>query len=133
MEFTFSLSVCFRLFICVFQNRVRTKLRPAWRYFKILRYKLSSKEDSVANKDLAARSKVKVAVCTLTLCIDFSERVGSKILYRGKKDSTKRHHQRHYQRQPSKPPFSIQVVTGLSSIKHLFLFIFHFHNNKNNK
>ena len=31
---------------------------------------------------------------------------------RGRKDSTKRRHQRHHQRQPGKQLFPIQVVTG---------------------
>ena len=31
---------------------------------------------------------------------------------RGKKDSTKRHHHRHYKRQPGEKQFPIQVVTG---------------------
>ena len=32
--------------------------------------------------------------------------------YRGKKDSTKRRHQRHHQRQPCEQLFPVQVVTG---------------------
>ena len=50
---------------------------------------------------------------------------------RGKKDSTKRRHQRHHQRQTGKQLFPIQVVTGLSNIKHLFLPISIFIYNKN--
>ena len=44
----------------------------------------------------------------------------------GKKDSTKRRHQRHHQRQPGEQLFPIQMATGLSNIKHLFLPIFIF-------
>ena len=42
----------------------------------------------------------------------------------GKKDITKRRHQRHHMRQLGEKLFPIQVVTGLSNKYHLFLPIF---------
>ena len=38
-------------------------------------------------------------------------KTSSKTL-RGKKDSTKRHHHKHHQRQPGEQQFPVQVVTG---------------------
>ena len=33
-------------------------------------------------------------------------------IFRGKRDSTKRRHQRHHERQPAEQPFPIQMVTA---------------------
>ena len=42
---------------------------------------------------------------------------------RGKKDSTKRYHHRHHQRQPGEQSFPIQVVTELFSLKFKVIYV----------
>ena len=45
----------------------------------------------------------------------------------GKRTDQLRHRQRHQQQQPGEQRFPIQVVTGQSNIKQIFLHIFYFY------
>ena len=105
-------------FISVLYFRSGQVVRWYWAYFQLARaYSLAVGSSGKAGETDSIKFKI------------------SSKTSRGKRDSTKRHYQRHHQQQPGEQQFPIQVVTGYSSTQHLVLPIFYIYiyNKNNNK